>query len=88
MAQGSSGSAGDVGVARTGSRITRAMQESAAHRETSGPRPEQQRCAQSPVLVLSLRMRQSASGRPYALSHSGNAAWSVETCACSPDQQS
>ncbi|MBV9416378.1 MAG: hypothetical protein JO363_15455 [Solirubrobacterales bacterium] len=40
MPYGSSSAAGDVGVARTGSRITRAMQSSAARGETSGPRPE------------------------------------------------
>jgi hypothetical protein len=38
MPYGSSSAAGDVGVARTGSRITRAMQPSAARGETSGPR--------------------------------------------------
>ena len=39
MSYGSSSAAGDVGVARTGSGITLAMQPSAAHGETSGPRP-------------------------------------------------
>jgi len=39
MPYGSSSAAGDVGAARTGSRITRAMQPSAARGETSGPRP-------------------------------------------------
>ena len=55
--------------------------------DTAQIRPEHQRCARSPVLVLSLRMRQSASGPPCALSHSGKAAWSVETCACSPERE-
>jgi len=39
MSYGSSSAAGDVGVARTGSRITRAMQPSTARGETSGCRP-------------------------------------------------
>ena len=39
MPYASSSAAGDVGVARTGSRITRAMQPSAARGETGGPRP-------------------------------------------------
>ena len=38
MPYGSSSAAGDVGVARTGSRITRAMQPSVARGETGGPR--------------------------------------------------
>jgi len=42
MPYGSSSAAGDVGVARTGSRITRAMQPSAARGETSGPRPSEE----------------------------------------------
>jgi hypothetical protein len=42
MPYGSSSAAGDVAVARTSSRITRAMQPSAARRETSGPRPKRQ----------------------------------------------
>lgn len=40
MPYGTSRAGGDVGVARTGSRITRAMQPSAARGETSGPRPK------------------------------------------------
>ena len=43
MPYGSSSAAGDLGVARTGSRITRAMQPSAARGETSGPRPTRER---------------------------------------------
>jgi hypothetical protein len=39
MPYGSSSAAGDVGVARTGLRITRAMQPSVARGETSGLRP-------------------------------------------------
>jgi hypothetical protein len=39
MAYRSSSAAGDVGVARSGSRITRAMQPSAARGETNGLRP-------------------------------------------------
>ncbi|MBV9197864.1 MAG: hypothetical protein JO168_27320 [Solirubrobacterales bacterium] len=57
MPDGTSSAAGDVGVARTGSRITRAMQPSAAGDETSGPRPEHQRRARAAVVMLSLRMR-------------------------------
>jgi hypothetical protein len=40
MPYGSGSAAGDVGVARTGLRITRAMQPSVAPDETSGPRPK------------------------------------------------
>jgi hypothetical protein len=40
MPYGSSSASGDVGVARTGSRITLAMRPSAARGETSGPRPK------------------------------------------------
>jgi hypothetical protein len=43
MPYGSGSAAGDVGVARTGSRITRAMRPCAARGETSGPRPLRQR---------------------------------------------
>ena len=43
MPYGSGSAAGDVAVARTGSRITGAMQPSAARGETSGPRPKRQR---------------------------------------------
>jgi hypothetical protein len=39
MPDGSSSAAGDVGFARTGSRITRAIRPSAARAETRGPRP-------------------------------------------------
>jgi hypothetical protein len=39
MPYGSSSAAGEVGVALTGSRITRAMQPSAARGGTNGPRP-------------------------------------------------
>ena len=39
MPDGTSSAAGDVGVARTGSWITRAMQPSTARGETSDPRP-------------------------------------------------
>jgi hypothetical protein len=42
MPYGSSSAAGDVGVARTGSRISPAMQPSAARGEANGPRPEHQ----------------------------------------------
>jgi hypothetical protein len=42
MPYGRSSAAGDVGFARTGSRITRAMQPSAVRGETSGPRPTRQ----------------------------------------------
>ena len=51
-------------------------------------RPKHQRRARSASVMLSLRMRQSASGRPCALSHSGKAARSLETLACSPLRQS
>jgi len=48
MPYGSGSAAGDVGVARTGSRIRRAMQRSAARGETSGPRPEHKRSSLVP----------------------------------------
>ena len=56
-AYGSSSAAGDVGVARTGSRITRAMQPSAARGETSGPRPIRQRGSSQPSCWRSGRAR-------------------------------
>jgi hypothetical protein len=47
MPYGSSSAAGDVGVAPTGSPITRAMRPCAARGETSGPRPERKRTVSS-----------------------------------------
>ena len=55
MPYGSSGAAGDVGVARTSSRITRAMQPSAARDKTSGPRSQQQRFFARSELLRRLR---------------------------------
>jgi len=45
MLYASGSAAGDVGVARTGSRITRAMRPSAARGETSGPPPKRQQAS-------------------------------------------
>ena len=57
MAHGSSSAAGDVGVARTGSRITRRMQPSAAQAETSGPRPLRQPSSACGPLARELEQR-------------------------------
>jgi hypothetical protein len=87
MPHGSSSAAGDVGVERTGLRITRAMQRSAARGETSGPRPKHERCARFAVVTLSLGKHQPASERSCMLSHSGKAPASLEARACSPERQ-
>jgi hypothetical protein len=60
----SSSATGRVGVARVGSRITRAMQPSAARGETSGPRPFHKRgtgCAACPRCWRSSRTAVSSS---------------------------
>jgi hypothetical protein len=59
-AYGTSSAAGYVGVARTGSRITRTMQPSATRGETSGPRPDHERGPRAGRLLLSLREHQWA----------------------------
>jgi hypothetical protein len=59
MPYGSSSAAGDVGVARTGSRITRAMQPSAGRGETSGPRPTEQRARDRAALARPLPKQRS-----------------------------
>jgi hypothetical protein len=48
-------------------------------------RPEHERRARSAVVMFSLGMRESASGRSCALSHSGKAARSLGTRVCKPE---
>ena len=76
----SSSAAGDVGVPRTGSRITRAMQPSTTRGETRGPRPEQQRAG---AFVVDSRVRGMRGSLPSLLHLTPRVTQvSCRACAC------